>query len=80
MPNGEFIQFILMRQQITRFGDDRRVAVECCVGFAGGFSRGIMRGSYVRDSKPLRFAINSIERLIPGVCEFQKMIRPLLNG
>jgi len=69
-----------MGHEFARFRDERRIAVEGGVSFAGGFSGRIMRVTHVRNSNPLGFLINAREALITGVSQFQKTIRMLLDG
>jgi hypothetical protein len=70
LPNGEAIQFILMRQQIARFRDERRIAIESGVCFARCCRRGVMCVGYIRGRLPLRLAVDAIEGLVTGVGEF----------
>ena len=42
LPNRDLGQILLVRQQIARFGDQRRIAIKRRVSFAGRFDSGVM--------------------------------------
>ena len=68
-----------MCEQIARFGDNGRVAIECGVSFAGCCHGSVVFGRDVRHRQPLRFAIDAIKRLIPGVRQLKETIDPFLD-
>jgi hypothetical protein len=69
-----------VRQQFARFVDDRSIAIECGVGFAGRLGCSVVLGCNVGHRIPLRFAVHSIDSLVPGIRQREKAIRTLLNG
>ena len=69
-----------MRQQFARLVDDRSITIERGVRFAGRLGRGIVLRCYISNRIPLRFAVHSINSLIPGIRQRQKMIGALLDG
>jgi len=69
-----------VRQHFARFIDDRRISVERRVRFGSSFSSGVMFRRHVGNREPLRLAVYAKERLVSGVGEREKTIRPFLNG
>ena len=68
-----------MREQVARFGDDGRVAIEGSVSLARCFDGGVVLGCSVRHGEPLCFTIDAKKRLIPGVRQFKETIGAFLN-
>src|SRR6266513_3159539 len=68
-----------MRQQFARFVDDRSIAIERGVRFAGRLGCGIVLRCYVSDRSPLRFAVHLVDSLIPGIRQGEKTIRAFLD-
>ena len=56
-----------MLQQGARFADDRRIAVESGISFAGDLRRRVVFRRDIGHRFPLRFVIDFIERLIAGI-------------
>ena len=69
-----------MGEQFARFGNERRIAVEGGIRFAGGLRCGVVLRRHISHSEPLRFAVHAIERLVAGVGQFQETIGAILNG
>src|SRR5437879_12666796 len=68
-----------MRQEFPRFVDDRRISIKCGVGFAGGLGSSVVLRCHISNRSPLRFAVDAIEGLVPGIRERQKTISPFLH-
>jgi hypothetical protein len=66
-------------QKFARFIDDRSIAIERGVRFAGRLGCGIVLGCYISDRIPLRFAIYSIDSLVPGIRQREKTIGAFLD-
>ena len=79
LPNGEQGQFFLVCEQIARFRDNGRVAIERSVRFAGCFDSSVVLGRDVGHREPLGFTIDTKKRLIPGVAQFKETIGAFLD-
>ena len=66
-PHGQLVQFALVGKQITRFVNQRWIAIESGRGFPGGLGRSIMLRSHIGDRDPLRFAVHFVEGLVTGI-------------
>lgn len=68
-----------MGEQFMRFGDQRRIAVERSVCFAGRFQSGVMLRRHIGSREPLRFTVDHKQCLISGVRQLQKTVGSFLN-
>ena len=69
-----------MGEQIARFGDDGRVAIEGGESFASRLDSGVVLRRDVGDREPLCFGVDLKKRLISGIRQIQEMIGAFLNG
>ena len=79
LTDGQLVQFRAMREQLLRFVDDRRIAVESGEGLARCLRGGIVRRRDIGDGEPLRFAADADEALVTGVNEREETVRSLLD-
>ena len=67
LPHRQLVQLCFVGEQITRFVNQRWIAIESGRGFAGSLGRSIVLRSHIGDRDPLRFAVHLVEGLVTGI-------------
>ena len=73
------VQLRAVLEQRARFGDHRRIAVERRARLACNLGAGVVLGPDIGGGAPLGLALDPIQRLVTGIHQTQKMIRPFLK-